>query len=124
MFFLMLQSVPLPLLQVNFSQFFLFYVTAKLRASYSECIRPKDYISSLEPPPTMFGNEVSQNRSSLESAKLSSFFYFTTISSLFILLTNLFALLASSTVGLLIFLSKSQHSKRISGLVCVANQLN
>ena len=77
-----------------------------------------------EPPPDMFAKEASQNTSSLESARLSSFFNVTTISSVFILLTNLFALLASSVVGLLIFPSKSQHSKRISDLAFVANQLN
>ena len=77
-----------------------------------------------EPPPSMFAIEASQNTSSLESARLPSFFNAQTISSLFILLTNLFAVLASSMVGFSIFPSKLQHSKRISGLVCVANQLN
>ena len=77
-----------------------------------------------KPPPNMFAKEASQNTSSLESARLSSFFSVTTISSVFVLLTNLFALLASSVVGLLIFPSKSQHSKRMSGLAFVANQLN
>ena len=61
---------------------------------------------------------------SLESARLSSFFHVTTISSFFIKLTSLFAFFASSIVGRLIFLSKSLPLKRISGSVCVANQLN
>ena len=56
-----------------------------------------------EQPPDMFAKEASQNTSSLESTRLSSFFNVTTISSFFILLTNLFALLASSMAGLLIF---------------------
>ena len=63
--------------------------------------------SPWEPPPAMFANEASQNTSSLKSARLSSFYSVMTISSLFILLTNLFALLASSMVELLIFPSKS-----------------
>ena len=77
-----------------------------------------------EPPPDMFAKEALQNTSSLESARLSSFFNVMTISSRFVLLTNLFAVLASLMVGLLIFASKLQHSKRIFGLVCVVSQLN
>ena len=58
-----------------------------------------------EPPPAMFANKASQNTNSLESAILF-FFNVRTISSLFILLTNLFAFLALSMVGLLVFHSK------------------
>ena len=77
-----------------------------------------------EPTPAMFADEASQNANSLEYARLSFFFNDMTIYIMFILLTNLFPLLALSMVGLLIFPSKLQHSKRISGFVCENNQLN
>ena len=97
------------------SLFFLFYVTTKLWGLYIllgnnllTCLQRKHHRTQV----------VWSLLDCLPSSMPRLFLHF------FILLTNLFALYASSMVEFLIFPSKSQHSKRISGLVSVANQLN